>query len=316
MKLDPHDAAYPRSLLHLDEPPALTVSGPLAAGRRVVAIVGSREATKEACAFTHALAYHLAKAQVVVASGGAQGVDAMAHIGALKAGSTWCVACTGRGAVFPPSNRALFEEIEASAAARMIWPLPDGTPKDVHTPRYRNGVLVGLAECVVVVQAAMQSGSRNAATWARRLDRRLFFVPSLPWDQAYAGSIQEAARGDAETLWSIEYLFAKLELPAPDLTDPGAAWSGIMPPSAPVRRSRRRVPAYAQPPLFPVDPGAWTDDEKHVFSKLSMAPIQQDRIIDLSGLPTSSTLTALLTLSLKDVVVEGPDGFFRRKIAL
>jgi DNA processing protein len=317
VKLDPLDADYPRTLCHLDEPPRLTLSGPLEKGRRVVAIVGSRGARKEAKGFVHLLAYHLAKAGVIVASGGAVGVDTMAHIGALKAaGTTWCVACTGRGEVFPARNKALFESIELSSSSRMIWPFSDHTPVDEHTPRFRNGVLIALAECVVVVQAAVRSGSRNAVTWARHLGRRVFVVPGQPWDKAYEGSLTECARGEVDVLWSVDHFFRKLELPAPDLSDAEALWGGVTPLSIRAQPRRRARQTYSEPPLFPVDQDTWTEDEKLVFSHLSMAPTQQDTLVDLTGLPTSSTLTALLTLSLKDVVVEGPDGFFRRRIAL
>lgn len=317
VKLVPLDADYPRALCHLDQPPALTLSGPLEPGRRVVAIVGSRAAPSKACAFTHALAYHLAKAGVIVVSGGAVGVDSAAHHGAIAAGgTTWCVACTGRGALFPEENRALFERLEQSTSSRMIWPFPDGTPKDKLTPRRRNGVLVGLSECVIVVQAGTKSGSRNAITWARHLGRRLFLVPSTPWDTLYEGTMSEGARGGAEAVWSTEQLFRDLGLPAPDMSDAAAAWSGIKPQKRPLRRLPAQRQTYADGPLFAVDPSTWSDEERHVFSCLSMAPIQQDTLIERAGLPTSSTLTALLTLSLKDVVVEGPDGFFRRRVAL
>jgi len=318
VKLRPHDPAYPPLLCHLDEPPTITVSGPLEKDRRAVAIVGSRSATREACAFAHALAYHLARADIIVVSGGAVGIDRVAHEGALVAGgTTWSVACNGRGAEpFPPENEELFRRIEHSSSSRMIWPFPHHTEKDKYTPRFRNGVLVGLAECVVVVQAGVQSGSRNAIAWARRLGRRLFLVPSTPWDAAYEGTMMEGAGGGAETLWSMEQLFHELGLPRPDLSDPAAAWNGIVQRAKPFRRVRRRPQTYSQPPLFEVDPSTWTPEETTVFSKLSIAPIQTDTIVELAGLPTSSTLTALLTLSLKDVVVEGPDGFFRRRTAL
>jgi DNA processing protein len=315
VKLSPHDPDYPRSLYRLDEPPKLTVSGPLV-GDRVVAIVGSREASDDAQRFAFGLAYHLARANVVVVSGGAVGIDRRAHEGAMHAGgTTWLVSPTGRGVVFPTANRDLVAEIEASATSRVIWPFEDGRPKDQHTPRFRNGVLVALAECVVVVQAALKSGSRNAAAWGRRLGRPVFVVPGAPWMDPFKGSVAEGARG-ALPLWSYESFFEKLGLPAPDTKDHNAAWSGIMPPSAAVPRRRARPQTYSDPPLFKVDPTTWSDDERHVFSIISIAPTQQDMIIAQSGLPTSSTLTALLTLSLKDVVVEGPDGFFRRRAAL
>lgn len=317
MKLRPHDPNYPRTLCHLDEPPVLTVSGPLASDQRVIAIVGARSAPKPTKSFVHFLAYHLAKAGVIIVSGGAEGVDEMAHRGALTAGgTTWCVACCGFGELFPRKNEMLFKEIEQSSSSRMIWPFADRTPKDEHTPRLRNGVLVALAEAVIVVQARAQSGSRNAASWARRLGRQLIITPGHPWDLAYEGSLLECLRGGVHVLWSVLHLFEMLELPKPNLDDPAAILNGIRAPKLRARPYKRPPQTYSEPPLFPVDPGTWSDDEKLVFSRLSMAPIQQDTIIELTGLCTSSTLTALLTLSLKDVVVEGPDGFFRRRIAL
>jgi DNA processing protein len=317
VRITQYDAGYPPTLCHLDEPPTLTISGPLENERRVVAIVGSRSANRRAQGFSHSLAYHLAKANVIVVSGGAIGIDEKAHLGALAAGgTTWCVACTGKGGVYPPEHDKLFERIEQSSSSRMIWPFPDGTPKDDHTPRFRNGVLVGLAECVVIIQAAERSGSRNACTWACQLGRRLFWLPGPPWETAFDGTNIELARGSGEAVWSIEHLFAKLDLPKPDLSDPAAVWDGIKPLRTPPKPRRTKRQTYSELPLFPVDRSTWTEAEKAVFSILSVAPIQQDSIIERVGLPTSSTLTALLTLSLKDVVVEGPDGFFRRRIAL
>lgn len=317
MKLLPNDPDYPPSLFHLAEPPALTVSGPLDRGRRAVAIVGARSADDKTCAFAHALAYHLAHAGVVVVSGGALGVDGAAHEGALSVGTTWCVTCSGRNAEpFPPENAKLFEHIEQSCSSRMIWPFPDDTVKSETTPRYRNRVLVGLAECVVVIQARLASGSRNAISWARELDRRLFLVPSRPWDPAYDGTMSEGGAGKAEVFWTIEHFFEQLGLPKPDVEDPGAAWKGISQRPKPLKRAKRPPRTFSQPPLFAADPSTWTVEETAVFSHLSMAPLQTDTIVELVGLPTSTTLTALLTLSLKDVVVEGPDGFYRRRIAL
>jgi DNA processing protein len=316
VKLAPADPSYPPRLYHLAEPPVLTASGPLTTDRPAVAVVGARDAPEPARRWVHQLAYLLAKAGRLVVSGGAKGVDAAAHEGALAAGGpTWCVAPNGRGERYPKDNEALFAAIERAEGSRMIWPFPDGTPVDELTPRVRNGVLVALAECVVVVQAAFRSGSRNAIGWARHLDRTLYVVPGNPWDHAYAGSTAECLAG-AEVVWSIPQLFDALALARPDVDDPAS----LPPRSGPKPlnlRPRRRRPALRQPfsdlPLFPVDRAAWSNDEKLVFSMLSLAPTQQDAVVERSGLPTSSVLTALLTLSLKDVVVEGPDGFFRRR---
>jgi predicted Rossmann fold nucleotide-binding protein DprA/Smf involved in DNA uptake len=112
-QLDHRD--YPEALRELPNPPAvLTASGPLEP-RRAIAIVGSRQAGDEARAFAHDLAYQLASAGIVVVSGGAVGVDAAAHRGALEAGgTTWVVSPTGKDRVYPAEHRALFEEIARS----------------------------------------------------------------------------------------------------------------------------------------------------------------------------------------------------------
>lgn len=315
MKLHPHDAAYPKTLCHLAMPPTLTLSAPLDPSKRVVAIVGSRKASGIALSFVERLAYFLARADVVVASGGARGVDRAAHEGALRGGgATWCVAPCGRGQIFPPENAELFERLESAASSRMIWPLPDGTPKNEETPRFRNLVLMGLSEAVIVVQAALKSGSRSTISKARELERRIFLVPSVPWDLDYEGTMHEGTRGGVEPVWSIEHVFDKLGLPRPDAHDPNApSWRNLPHPPKPRRQNNKERRTYGSAPLFPVDRGQWSEDEKLVFSTLCSAPTQQDQIIERVGLPTSSTLTALLTLSLKDVVVEGPDGFFRRR---
>jgi DNA processing protein len=174
-------------------------------------------------------------------------------------------------------------------------------------------VLVGLAECVVVIQASLKSGSRNAARKAREFGRPVYVVPGMPGAFQFEGSMAEGAKG-AQAFWSIEWFFEKLGLPPPDLDDRGASWRGRMPLRAPPSRRPARAQPYSPPPIFPVDEATWTPEEKAVFSALSKAPTHQDTLVQRTGLPTSSTVTALLTLSLKDVVVEGPDGFFRRRV--
>src|SRR5262249_22923401 len=158
--------------------------------------------------------------------------------GARRAESTtWLVSPTGRGKVFPSQHRDLFKEIEASEDSRMIWPFPDGVAKSSETPRIRNGVLVALAECLIVIQAKRSSGSRNAVAWGRRLRRRVFVVPGMPWAHEFMGSAEEALSG-TEVLWSAEWLFDALGLPPPDMTDRGAIYEGDLMPSYPIRRRR------------------------------------------------------------------------------
>lgn len=313
MKLRPSDVDYPRALLDLDEPPEVTVSGRLDFARPIVAIIGSRRASEGARTFARRLSATLARAGAVIASGGAVGIDRAAHEGALDAGgATWVVACTGKSHAYPDANAALFERIATSSKSRMIWPFSDAQRKTTLTPRSRNGVLVLLAHCVVVIQAAFASGSRNAIGWAREHERPLYLVPGAPWDSDFAGTTSELLQGGATPLWDAQPVLDRL-----GLSRPAALLEEEADPLRPRGRKTHRRPrrAFSDLPLFPVDKGTWSEDENLVFSALSGAPTQRDTIVAKTGLGVSSTVTALLTLTIKDVVVEGPDGFFRRRKA-
>lgn len=312
VKLHLDDPAYPPKLLALPNPPSvLTTSGPIAA-RRAVAIVGSRHAIEESRAFAHDLAFQLATAGIVVVSGGALGVDGAAHRGALAAGGvTWVVSPAGKNRLYPPEHQALFDEVASSAESRMIWPFPDDHGVDRASFLYRNGVLAALSETLVVIQAHFQSGSRNAAAWARELGRPVWAMTAAPWMASFCGSSADIGDGRARPLCSTRQLLTALGLgdpvPAPQLHLP-------LEPVQKNARARRPGRIPAGPPDTP-NTATWTPDEKLVFSNLWTDPMHMDQIVRATGLAVPPISTALLTLALKDVVVEGPNGFFRRRTA-
>lgn len=307
VQLRSSDPGYPSALLELPSPPeALSLSAPLEAAR-AVAIVGSRTAEEPARAFAHYLAAELAEQGVVVVSGGAVGIDTAAHEGAMSVGgATWVVAPTGKDHVFPEVNRDLFARVAASERGRVLWPFPPDRQACETTFRFRNAVLVALSEAIVIVQAMPKSGSRNAASWARSLGRALWVVPASPWMPAYQGSLIELDRG-ARPLCHPTTFFKALGLPAP--TRPMVASKRTGRPSA--SHERRKI----EGPSKPLDTGAWSPEEIQVYSGTSRGPKHIDAIGLAAGTSAQTTATALLTLSLKNVVVEGPDGFFRRRIA-
>lgn len=305
MHLRPDHPAYPVRLANLPSKPTLTTSGPLDHNGIAVAIVGSREPTPEAVVFTRNLASHLARAGVLVISGGALGIDTAAHEAALEAGTTWCVAPSGRGRPYPVENEELFARIAASERSRMIWPFADDQEKDNDTPKARNRILIALARAVVVVQAHFQSGSRNAINHARKMHRPLFIVPAAPWMPSFAGSLWELSRGGARPLCHPSQLFRFFGLP---WTGPRGSW----PTPEELQPTLPNLEA-TEPLETPSAEVALAGDESSVFSVLSTRAQHVDEVVARTGLPTSTTITALLTLSLKDVVVEGPDGFFRRR---
>jgi DNA processing protein len=278
---------------------------------RAVAIVGSRDAIHEAAVFAHKLAFDLASAGVTVVSGGARGIDAAAHRGALEArGATWVVCPTGKDRVAPREHHDLFQQIASSEKGRLIWPFDDHVEAKPETYRTRNGLLVALSDAVVVIQARLASGSRNTCTWAADLKKPLWVVPALPWghwEDAFNGSADVLLNNPkAKPLGSAAQLFESLGLTAPasarkpSKRGRGGGWRGAS--SLPLSMLPAAVPD-----------ASWTEDEITMFSAISPHPKHGENLAETAGLSMGSASTALLTLTLKDVVVEGPNGFFRRR---
>jgi DNA processing protein len=262
-------------------PPAvLSVAGSIDPGGPAVAIVGTRKPTAAAAQFAGELAAAVVQRGAIVISGGAIGIDAAAHEGALAAGGrTWVVTGTGEGVLYPSTHGPLFERVVAQRGA-MLWPFPPGTKAHTATFLQRNGVLVALAQVLVIIQARFPSGALNAALWARRLARPRWVVCPAPWDsEGFEGCEIEAARG-ASILTSVPRFLRESGIPlSPKPVQPRTT----------LNRQQRRV-------LTGV-----TLEARHV-----------DQIAGECGLPYAQVMTALLTLALENVLVEGPDGFYRR----
>jgi DNA processing protein len=286
--------SYPQQLRALDKPPPrLTIEGSLGPSRCTVAVVGTREPSPEASAFAFELAAALAGAGAVVASGGALGIDAAAHRGALSAkGRTWVVAPTGRDDCFPKEHAALFDEVARGPGA-MIWPFEDAAGPFLGNFHRRNAVLVALSDVVVLVQAGAPSGTLNTAKWARKLGRPIWAVPGPPWDPLFVGCRAAIDQG-ARVLTSIPGLLAALGLePRSQLPLPLAATAATV-------------------SVAPRMPSGLDADAEALWTACSETPRHLDEIAAAAHLCTSTAATRLLTLALDNVLVEGPDGFYRR----
>jgi DNA processing protein len=177
------DDDYPPLLLATADPPPVL----FADGRRqllarpALAIVGSRSATAQGAANAEAFARHLARAGLTIVSGLALGIDAAAHRGALKAfddgadASTIAVLGTGIDVAYPAANRALFEAIRGRGL--LLSEFAIGTPGIAHNFPRRNRIICGLARGVLVVEAALRSGSLITARLAAEAGREVFALP-------------------------------------------------------------------------------------------------------------------------------------------
>jgi DNA processing protein len=142
-----------------------------------VAVVGTRKPTAYGKEVAHQLAYDLASKGVVIVSGLALGIDAIAHQAALEAqGTTLAVLANGLDSIYPATNRELADNIIAHGGA-LISEYPPTTEARAYRFLERNRIVSGLSDAVIVVEAAIRSGTLATVTHALEQGREVFVVP-------------------------------------------------------------------------------------------------------------------------------------------
>ena len=163
-----------------DPPKSLCYMGSLPVDRPpTVAIVGSRKPTNYGREVTQRLSYDLAKKGVVIISGLALGVDAIAHQAALDAGGTTLAIVTNElPDISPRTNyRLAMQIIKQGGAVISEWQKGDEHPVQRWSFLERNRLVSGLADAVIITEAAARSGTLNTAAHALNQGRELFVVP-------------------------------------------------------------------------------------------------------------------------------------------
>ncbi len=288
-------ARYPERLLRLSRPPGeLTISGDIETRARRIAIVGARDAAAKARDLARELAAEVTRGGGVVLSGGARGVDEAAHRGALAAGGpTWVVAPSGPDGCYPKEHEGLFAEIEASLGCAVIWPFAPGTKPWTPTFLERNRVLAALADEVVVVQASHRSGALGTAAAATKLGRPVWAVTAPPWLPGFEGGTALVLRGAARPVVGVPELLTSM---LPD-------------------QQRLPMTSHDPPPQRPTAPRvpepALSERARTILAVLTTDPQHLENIAERSDILLHLTSNELLTLSLGNVVVEGPPGWFR-----
>jgi DNA processing protein len=199
------EPGYPgRLALVEDAPETLWLAGAWRPRPRAVSIVGARAASAHGMNVAHAIAAMLARNQVDVISGGAVGIDAAAHRGALDVGGvTVAVLGTGIDVVYPARNAELFDEIAGSGGALLTQFPPGAQPRPGMFPT-RNKIIAALAELVVVVEAGERSGSLHTARAARLLGRTVVAVPGSPGTDGLLLTGARAVAGPDDVLAVLE----------------------------------------------------------------------------------------------------------------
>ncbi|MFO7717543.1 MAG: DNA-processing protein DprA, partial [Desulfohalobium sp.] len=259
-----------------------------------VAVVGSRQCSTYGKQVAFTFAEELAHAGITVVSGFAQGIDSHAHNGALEGiGSTMAVMGTGLDIVYPARQQSLWQKLARTGC--LLSEFAPGTPPDGKNFPRRNRIISGLSLAVVVVEAALQSGSLITASLALEQNREVFVVPGSIFEPNFAGG-HALLRDGARVVRSSEDVLQDLELSA-----------------APLRHRHGETGAAAAPPEKQAGT-VWsggTELEDAVVRYLT----QQNRVhvdVFLRELPGSSQAInhALLMLEMQEIVEKFPGMYY------
>ncbi|WP_116368469.1 DNA-processing protein DprA [Parahaliea mediterranea] len=264
------DADYPSQLKAIyDPPPLLYYRGDASLLQRPqLAIVGARRASGDALRAAGEFAAELARAGLVVTSGLALGVDGAAHRGALDAGgASVAVMATGIEQIYPRRHRPLGAELAARGC--LVTEFASGSqPLPEHFPR-RNRIVSGLALGVLVVEAALPSGSLITAGTALEQGREVFALPWSAYHSGGAGCLR-LLRDGAGLVQSPDDLLAELALLPGSGQEPRAA---APPQAGPATDAPQQTPAEDDPLLQLIGDGRATADELVLHSGLPLAQV-------------------------------------------
>jgi DNA processing protein len=280
------DPTYPAPLREIHDPPMVLYTRGLALPVKVtfVAIVGSRNSTPYGVKTAENLAQGLARRGLGVVSGLARGIDSAAHWGCIEGrGFSVGVLGTGIDAVYPSSNKKLFDAMAEKGAVITEFPLK--TPPEPKNFPIRNRIISGLSRGVIVVEATMKSGSLITASMALEQGREVFAVPGSVHSFKSTGCHFLIKQG------------AKLVENADDVLDE----FGMNYTYAPKKDT------YTEPALPPLE-----ESEKKVYDLIGDYPVHIDDIVREGNLEPGTASAVLMRMELKGIVRQLPGKLFVR----
>ena len=273
---------YPPLLRHIEHaPPLICLKGRTDLfAKPAIAVIGTRMASALGRKFARELSLAFGRAGLLVVSGFARGIDTVAHEASLETG-TVAVLAGGIDVVYPPENADLHSRI-AERGVLVTEMTPGTVPRGNSFPR-RNRLISGISLGVLVVEAALRSGSLITARRAGEQGREVFAVPGSPLDPRCAGTNKLLREG------------ATLVTGASDVIDVMRDLEG---------RTRRDATGFLE--SAPIDhheePEADSVPEPdlrgHIIELIGSSSVEIDDLIRESRAPAQAVLTVLLELEL------------------
>lgn len=260
------------------------------AAAKCVAIVGARASTSYGEHVASEVAYDLAERGWTVISGGAFGIDAAAHRGALAAdGQTIAVMACGVDRLYPSGNSGLLEHIAGRGLIVSEWP-PGAAP---HKVRFliRNRVIAALSQGTVMVEASARSGARQTMRRARQMGRRTMAVPGPVTSEMSIGCHEELRRDDEDRV--------RLVTNAKHVLEEVGSIGGDL-------ASVAKGPKRAYDSLSPLE-------LQLVDATPRAAGATAEQIAATAGVPALYAHATLPALELRGYVRKAPDGTYRVK---
>lgn len=290
------DPLYPRLLKQIYDPPlVIFIQGNKELLNECqLAIVGSRSASVNGRETAFELAQQLAEMGLVITSGLALGIDAVAHKGALTFNaSTIAVVATGLDKVYPARHRALAQQIISHNGAIISEFLPGTLPKSGHFPK-RNRIISGLSIGVLVVEAALKSGSLITARCALEQNRDVFSIPSAinnPQAKGCHWLIKQGAKLVEEVADIIE-----------ELTFDNKSGLHLKKEEKSQEVVNKGIDQKSQNKSLCVD---------ELLASVGFEVTPVDKVVSRSKLPIEEVLTRLTILELSGLVVAVPGGYLK-----
>lgn len=332
------DDDFPSSLRELPDCPAmLFVKGRIEPiDSLAVAVVGSRRSTQYGRRMADKLSTSLGRAGMTVVSGLARGIDEAAHRGALNGGGrTLAVLANGLANIYPPEMEPLAREIAKHGA--VISEMPMGHPPLAELFIRRNRIISGLSLGVVVVEAAMRSGSLSTARHAMEQNREVFAVPG-PADSITSQGCHRLIRDGAKLVETVDDIIEELkpqvkqlvgqvqlaqqqqlfadDQPLPEF-EPLPRGAEMQPADQNSQKSQevRTKPEKAAPKPKPASSPAVASlgpEERALYELIGDEPIGADELINKSALPSGRVLALLSLMEMRRLVKRSPGPSFCR----